>query len=100
MRTDQRGYTFVVAPSDTPLGYVKLISLASAVGLTVPDGARRALIQTEGKAVRWRDDGTDPTAADGLLIAADTTFSYHGALTRIRFIETAASAILHVAFYA
>lgn len=100
MRTDNQGRTFVVAPNDIPIGYQKLINLATPVGLTAPLGARHALIQAEGKAVRWRDDGTDPTVADGLLIATDTIFSYHGALTRIRFIETAASATLHIAFYA
>lgn len=100
MRTDNQGHAFVVAPSDVPRGYQKLTSLATAVGLTVPDGASHALIQAEGKAVRWRDDGTDPTVADGLSIATDTIFSYHGALARIRFIETAATATLHVAFYA
>lgn len=100
MRTDNQGRTLVVAPSDVPSGYQRITNLATAVGLTVPEGARHALIQAEGKSVRWRDDGTDPTVADGLLIATDTIFSYHGALTRIRFIETAASATLHVAFYA
>lgn len=100
MRTDNQGHTFVIAPSAVPLGYQRITGLATASGLTVPEGARHALIQAEGKAVRWRDDGIDPTSTDGLSIATGTTFSYHGALTRIRFIETAASATLHVAFYA
>lgn len=100
MRTNDQGHTFVIAPSAVPLGYQRITGLATAVGLTAPEGAQHALIQAEGQAVRWRDDGTDPTATDGLSIATGTTFQYHGALAGIRFIEVGASATLHVAFYA
>lgn len=45
MRTNNQGHTFVVAPSAVPLGYQKLTNLATAVGLTVPDGATTGSIQ-------------------------------------------------------
>jgi len=83
------------------LGHVQLASLASATGLTVPSGATACYIRVEGQPVRFRDDGTDPTAAVGmLLLPADVPFFYDGTMTALKFIETAASAKVNVAFYA
>lgn len=81
------------------LGYVQLTSLATAAGLTVPVGATYAIIQAEAQAVRWRDDGTDPTTTVGMTIAAGAELRYDGNLRGIRFIEAAASAKLNVSFY-
>jgi hypothetical protein len=50
--------------------------------------------------VRWRDDGTDPTASVGMPLAAGVPFAYDGDLTRIRFIQQSASAVLNVSYYA
>lgn len=88
----------------TPRGYQQITSLASAVGLTLPTatgspGPRMAVIQAESKSVRWRDDGTNPTTSVGTLLEAGSDFLYTGDLTRIKFIETAASAKLNVSFY-
>jgi len=49
--------------------------------------------------VRWRDDGTAPTASVGMPLPAGTILSYDGDLSRIRFIETAASAALNISYY-
>lgn len=82
-----------------PLGYQQITSLSSATGLTVPRGATVALIQPETQAVRWRDDGTNPTASVGMPIAVGETLPYIGYLENIKFIEQTASAVLNVAYY-
>jgi hypothetical protein len=85
--------------SYTPIGYQQISTLTAAVGLTAPRGARGAIITVETQGVRWRDDGTNPTAAIGMPVAAGTTFEYNGDVTKIKFIEQAASAKLNVAYF-
>jgi hypothetical protein len=82
------------------LGYQQITSLSSAQSLTVPLGATLAVVIPEGIAVRWRDDGVDPTGAVGMPLALGTVLSYDGDLSRIRFIQQAASATLNVSYYA
>jgi hypothetical protein len=50
--------------------------------------------------VRWRDDGTAPTASVGMPILANGMLSYDGDLTTIRFIQTAATATINITYYA
>ena len=91
----------------TCMGYQKLSSLSSATGLTVPTQtpngsatqANFAIIVAETQNVRWRDDGTDPTASVGMLLVAGVPFQYDGDLSRIKFIETTASAKVNVSYY-
>ena len=63
-------------------------------------GAALALLQAEGANIRWRDDGTVPTATIGtiLYVGADP-YPYSGDLNRIQFIQVAAGAILNVTYY-
>jgi hypothetical protein len=82
------------------LGYQQLTSLSASTGLTVPSGATLALIVPETQNVRWRDDGTAPTASVGMPIFVGASLSYDGDLNRIRFIQQAASATLNVSYYA
>lgn len=83
-----------------PAGYEQVTSLGTAVGLaSIPDGAKIALIQAESQSVRWRDDGTVPTAAIGMVIIANDTLLYSGVLSAIKFIQTAVSAKLNVTYY-
>lgn len=82
------------------LGYQQITSLSAAAGLTIPQGTTMAVITPESQAVRWRDDGTNPTASVGMPIAAGAYFNYDGDLNRIKFIEQSASAKLNVAYYA
>lgn len=84
--------------SVVPLGYEQ-INPASATGLTPPTGATLALLQAEDQAVRWRDDGVDPTASVGMRLAASEEFWYDGDLDAIRFIEEASVAELNVGYY-
>lgn len=82
------------------LGYQQITSLSAATALTVPTGATMALIVPETQAVRWRDDGTNPTASVGMPVAVGEALNYDGDLSRIRFIEQTASAKLNISYYA
>lgn len=81
-----------------PLGYQQITPTVSTL-LTVPDGATRAVIVAEAQAVRWRDDGTAPTAAVGMPLAVGVTLEYSGTLRAIRFIEQTSAAKLNVSYY-
>lgn len=60
----------------------------------------RALITVEAQVVAWTDDpATDPTATIGTPIAVGQTLEYTGDLSKFRWIERAASAVVHVAYY-
>jgi hypothetical protein len=74
---------------------------SSAVGLTPPtSGAPSyALIQCETNNVRWRDDGTNPTAAVGQLLSAGGILKYDGPLSLLKFIRVSADATLSVSYY-
>lgn len=82
------------------LGYQQITDLSSAVGLTIPLGATLALIVPETQNVRWRDDGTNPTASVGMPIYIGASLSYDGDLNRIKFIQETASAKLNISYYA
>jgi len=86
-----------------PLGYGRVTSLSAAAGLPTISGsipnADVAVIRAETQAVRYRDDGTDPTAAIGTPLSAGQEFVYTGNMSAIKFIEQTASATLHVNYY-
>lgn len=84
---------------DSPCGYQQITSLSASTGLTVPANATRALIVPESKAVRYRDDGTAPTASVGMPLAVAQPLWYTGQLGSLRFIEQSASATLNVLYY-
>lgn len=84
------------------LGFQQLTVSTSALGLTVPAGATRALIRVSGaNGVSWRDDGTVPTAAIGQPLASTDPFLlYDGELSKIQFIRSGgADATLNVSYY-
>jgi hypothetical protein len=87
----------------TPVGYEQLAVSSTSVSLTVPALARRALVQVQGASVRWRDDGTDPTAAIGMLLYTDGTipneFLYEGDLDEIEFIRVSTDAVLNISYF-
>lgn len=82
------------------LGYQQITSLSAATGLTIPQGTTLALIVPETQNVRWRDDGTNPTASVGMPIFVGASLSYDGDLKRIKFIESTSGAVLNIAYYA
>lgn len=89
------------------LGYQQITVLTASTALSVPvrdiNGLSStptvAIIVPEGQGVRWRDDGTAPTATVGMPLSAGSVLMYDGDLTRIRFIQQAATAILNVSYY-
>lgn len=88
-------------------GYQQIVGLAASTALTVPvrdtlgisSTPTVAFITPETQAVRWRDDGVAPTAAVGMPLAVGATLVYDGDLTKIRFIQQAATATLNVSYY-
>ncbi|HEY7294248.1 MAG TPA: hypothetical protein VH916_04360 [Dehalococcoidia bacterium] len=89
-----------------PMGYQQIGAgtLASATPLTVPsDSAGRAasyaFIQVDTANVRWRDDGTAPTASVGVQLASAGSFWYAGTLSAIQFIAVSGSPVLNVSYY-
>lgn len=89
-----------VSASVIPVGYEQ-INPAAATGLTVPATAEVALIQAEGGKIRWRDDGTTPTGAIGMLVADGETLQYNGDLDAFELIAdgTAAATAVNVSYY-
>lgn len=83
----------------TPIGYQQITSLATATNLTVPSGATIAVIAVEGAAVRYRDDGTSPTASIGMPLAIGAELIYQSALSAIQFIQQSSGAILNISYY-
>ena len=93
----------------TIFGYQQITSLSSAQALTVPSiipngigmNAKPtfALIIAEGQAVRWRDDGTAPTASVGMPLPVGVPLQYDGDLKNIQFIEQTSGAKLNISYY-
>ena len=87
--------------SEKPNGYQQLTVSSTAVGLTVPTGSSVAVIIVESNPVRYRDDGTNPTAAVGTPVLQDQSVEVTGdALAAIRFIRSGASdGTLNINYY-
>lgn len=86
--------------TQVPLGYQQITSLSAATKLTVPAGATTALITAEAQAVRWRDDGTAPTATVGMPLAVGLLpFQYSGTLINMQFIEQTSGGKINVSYY-
>jgi hypothetical protein len=99
----------------TPLGFyqytvtnvVNDLTDVAGTGFTIPAGTQYVLLSAEGAHIRFRDDGTAPTASVGLLILTTLSapFEYWGPLTPVstkpafRFIGVSGSAILNAGFY-
>ncbi|TBR39271.1 MULTISPECIES: hypothetical protein [Dyella] len=82
-----------------PLGYQQITATGTAFTLTPPTNARLARIGAEAQVLRWRDDGTAPTATTGQRITAGTEIEYVGNLAAIRLIAETAGAIANVSYY-
>lgn len=83
------------------LGYQQITNLAAAVPIpAIVKGTETVLLQPETQNVRYRDDGTDPTAAVGMLLVVNTIYEFTVAqLASMKFIEAAASAKLNISAY-
>ena len=79
---------------------ISAATLATAVGLTIPAGATVALLSVDTAPVRWRDDGTAPTASIGMPIpSGQAPFQYSGTLANLQFIAESGSPVLNVSYY-
>lgn len=89
--------------SAIPCGHQQITGLGTAKGLTAPTTkgpVHGCLIKATTQNVRWRDDGSAPTATVGILMqTTDPPFEYTGDLSAIQFIETVAGAVLDVSYY-
>ena len=93
-------YVAVAPYSYTALGCQQITSLSAAAPFaSIPTGAKLATVTPEVQPVRYRDDGTAPTASIGPLLYPGLVWSYSGPLASIQFIQTAASATIDVCFY-
>lgn len=86
------------------LGFERVATITSTVvGLpNVPKDAMYAYVQADGGALRWRDDGTDPTASIGHYLAANGDRWYTVKNLPIRFIrdtDEIETTNLHVTYY-
>lgn len=84
-----------------PRGYQQLTVSSTAVALTLPAGPLKvAIIQVEDNSIRYRDDGTDPTAAVGTLINANVPIIVCGpAIAGFKAIRVTADAKLSISYY-
>ncbi len=97
------------------IDYSTLAVAGTAVGLTVdaspvmPSGAKGATITVETDQVRFRDDGTAPTASEGHLLNVGDVLSFNSwtvpredfrqVLKAIQFIRVTNTAALKISWY-
>lgn len=91
-------YPYTSLPT-TSAGYQQITATSSPQSLTVPTGATIAQFCIETAAIRYRDDGTDPSTTVGMPAAAGGCFSYSGPLRSFRFIAQTGSPVVNVLFY-
>lgn len=78
--------------------FTQIADLSTVVKCPSPGGST-VIFQPEGNSVRWRPDGVDPTSSVGFLLTAGTSYCFTGDLSKLRFIQVAASATLNVAVF-
>ena len=81
-----------------PLGYQQL-TVTTVESLTVPPGATCAVITAEMTAVRYRDDGTAPTASIGMPLAIGQVLEYGDTLSALKFIAQSAGGVIDISYY-
>lgn len=80
--------------------YQQLTVSSTAVALTVPGGSKFALIRVSVAAVRFRDDGTNPTGSLGVPLNPGDSIDYDGPLSAIKFIRAGGTdATLDILYY-
>lgn len=96
----------VVTGIRKPLGYSQILNatLAASTGIVMPalpagSVVGFAIIQCQAGTVRWRDDGTAPTAAVGMSIASGGELDYAGDFSALRFISSSGAPILDISLY-
>lgn len=93
------------SPPLRQVGYEQLSISSSVTASTlasIPAGPiREAVIRASGANVRYRADGTAPTATVGELLKDGEVLEYDAVCSRVRFVSTSSStATLDVGYYA
>lgn len=83
----------------TSTGFQKVASFSASTTFTPPATSTVCFIQAEGNPVRFRTDGTAPTATVGQLLAVGAVLQETASLSTIAFIPTTGSATLDVDCY-
>jgi hypothetical protein len=80
---------------------VKSLADPPVTGVTLPGTALSALITNRDATnhLLWRDDGTDPTVADSMILYAGATMSYDGDLSKFRMIRASADVSITISYY-
>lgn len=88
--------------AEAQLGYAQILAaaLATPQALTIPAGTVLILVTPEVQSVRWRADGTAPTATVGypLSVGSEARFTLKQ-MAALQFIAQTAGAILNVYFF-
>lgn len=97
---EARGYLPISATSSAAVSLGSFIAAASAASATL-SYPNYALVTPETQAIRWRDDGTAPTAAvsGGFPISVGQIFEFDGEIGKLQFIAQAGTATVNVAIY-
>lgn len=87
--------------AEKALGYQQLtVDATTSQALTIPAGTTLILISPEAQAIRYRDDGTNPTATVGYPTPVGAELRYSGQnKPAIKIIGQVASAIVNVMYY-
>jgi len=81
-----------------PKGIVQVVNPVGSTFLTVPAGARIALINITGTGpLIFSDDGTDASGTHGISLPTGTNLWYTGKVTKLKFSGTGT---LNIAYYA
>ncbi|KKN73880.1 hypothetical protein LCGC14_0396820 [marine sediment metagenome] len=94
-----------LTPSDYAIVTVSSTALTLAnTSPAMPSGTKQAVITVEDDQVRYREDGTSPTASEGHLLEAGDVLQYLGGsheqtLAAVKFIRVTADAKLKVSYY-
>lgn len=81
-------------------GYTQVtLDATTSQALTIPSGCTKILIVPEVQAIRYRADGTNPTATVGMPIAVGGTLEFTmSQFPRLKLIAQVAGAIINVQF--
>jgi hypothetical protein len=79
---------------------ISSLTFGSAGAAGIPSGTELLLIQPQTQAIRWRDDGTAPTATVGYPLAVGAELRYTGQnMAALRVISQVAGAIVNILAY-
>lgn len=88
-----------VSAALTSTGFVLVSSFSVSTGFTPPANSTVCFVQAEGNNVRFRTDGTAPTASTGQLLPTSVLMQLTANLAGVRFIPVTGSATLDVDCY-